>query len=394
MADAQDKGQVTAPTKDMDMGALVASGEALVKLENETQMMVAIQRPRDEVAILAASIKELSTYKSCAEGAVYAKPVGREIKCPSCGARTNYKEQCPSCGSTVPMKFARGLSIRTAESLASRWDNSAWSTIILPIKGTDDVQLVATFLDYERNIRHVVPKRVSRTYKSKFGKMVTIPADRFADVVIPKNTSVVLRNVILRSLPAGLKADYWEAAEKILTVTSPEVIGRMVNKFSEIGATKEMIEEQFGKTVDKLSGQDILNLRGMANAIEGGELTVDQAFGASRKPVATEPTAKGAPDAAEVLNGKATAEEVTPPKDTAAPKASPPSEPPAEAEEPKEDPKRANRIAEITPMIEPLTEPQEKALFKSCGIKGADWRRASDDDLKELMNKLIDLTLT
>jgi len=149
------------PVTETDVGALVASGEALVRIENETQMTVAIQRPRNEAAILKAALEELRLYKSCAEQAIYSKPVGRLAKCPECGAETRYKPACPACGAHVPVSYARGLSIRAAENLSNRWANSAWA-VQQVAEDDQSVTVVAIFMDYEKNIRHAVPKRISR----------------------------------------------------------------------------------------------------------------------------------------------------------------------------------------------------------------------------------------
>ena len=89
---------------------IVAQGGALCKLENNTQMTVAIQRPREETAILKNALSELDTYRSAAIAAVYNKPAGKD-----------------DSGRQV---MVSGLSIRAAESLAGRWANSSYGTEI------------------------------------------------------------------------------------------------------------------------------------------------------------------------------------------------------------------------------------------------------------------------
>ena len=122
---------------------IVSSGSALVRLENTTQMQVAIQRPRNEDKILAAAKAELERYPSMADEAIYSKPAGMK---------------------DGKMVYVEGLSIRAAESLANRWNNSAYGCDIV---GEDEnaIRLAAIFLDYENNTRHVIQRRVSKTYK-------------------------------------------------------------------------------------------------------------------------------------------------------------------------------------------------------------------------------------
>lgn len=45
---------------------LVSQGATIVKLENETQMAIAIQRPRNEAKILESALHELDLYPSMA----------------------------------------------------------------------------------------------------------------------------------------------------------------------------------------------------------------------------------------------------------------------------------------------------------------------------------------
>lgn len=234
---------------------LVAQGASLIRLENTTQIQISMQNPRDEAKILGDALKELDLYPSMAEEVLYSKPVGKD---------ENNK-----------MKYAEGLSIRTAESLANRWKNSAYGCDIVS-EDAEGVILAAVFLDYENNCRHVLQKKVSRYYKSKQGQKVLHPADRFADVVIPANQSKLLREVILRSLPAGLKLEYEAKARTILgSGDAKKRTTKLVAGFIRLGISKSKLEELAGK-IDDLSPEEITNLIGVGNAIRDGETTIDQ----------------------------------------------------------------------------------------------------------------------
>jgi len=259
---------------------LLAGGSALVRLENHTQMQIAVQRPRDEAKILKAALAELETYPSAAEEAVYHKPVGRADECPKCKAKTWYKETCERCGAEVPMKYAEGLSIRAAENLACRWSNSAWAAEILADDG-EIVNGVAIFLDYENNTRRAVPFRVSRKYKTKRGEVKTMAEDRFNDLKVRAETSKALREVITRSLPAGLKKEYENKAREVFEKNAkrPEIAKRVIRGFAKFGVSDEMIERLLGKRLDALAAEDLVRLKGVYNALDEGDITVEAAFG-------------------------------------------------------------------------------------------------------------------
>src|SRR5512139_804877 len=162
---------------------VMEQGGVLMRLENTTQMAIAVQRPRDEATILAAALKTLDIYPSLAEEAIYARPVGKDDE-----------------GND---KLAEGLSIRAAEDLANRWGNNAFGAAIGTV--TDDhTTIIAEYVDYQTNVRRSVEKFVSKSYKTRKGQIVQYAPDRYADIVVPKNISVALREVILRSLPPGL----------------------------------------------------------------------------------------------------------------------------------------------------------------------------------------------
>jgi hypothetical protein len=242
---------------------LVAQGSTLVRLENTTQMTVAIQRPRDERDILRRSLDELDIYPSLAREALYSKPVGKD--------------------ETGKETFASGLSIRAAESLANRWSNSAYACEIA--EETDDYAILAgIWLDYETNTRHVMPMRVSKTYRTKQGQIVRHNPSRF-DIVIAAHKSKLLRETILRSLPAGLKAEYEKKVRALLTQEPPdERRKKMVQAFQKFGIDEAGVERiRGGKKVKDFTHDDLDELLGVYNALKEGEITVESLFGADKQ---------------------------------------------------------------------------------------------------------------
>lgn len=240
--------------------AILKEGGALVRIENMTQMTIAVQRPRKEAEIKKEALAELDMYPEAAHDAIYNKPVGKDYD-------------------TGKQKYAQGLSIRAAEALAYRWGNNAFAVEILGDDGMI-VSGVAIFLDYERNARRAIPFRVSRKYRAKGGTMKIIPEDRFHDVVVPAKQSKALREVILRSLPPGLKKEYERKAKAIRSKEEkPERWGRLLRAFSNLGVDQKAIEGMMKKDVVAFTDDDYDEIQGVWNAIQDGETTVAQAFG-------------------------------------------------------------------------------------------------------------------
>lgn len=235
---------------------LLEKGSSIVKLENDVQMKVSILRPRDEAAILKSVIAELELYPSCAEEAIYNKPVGKDDR--------------------GKMKFAEGLSVRSAESIANRWGNNAYGVEKVDEDG-DSVTLAAVFLDYEHNTRRVIQKRVSKSYKKRSGGVVKYSPDRF-DIVLSANQSKLIREAVLRSLPAGLKKEY-ELKAKYLLGNKDKLMTRL-NKmklaFKKLGITEKNLEEIREKKVEDFINEDLIALLGIHNALKEGELTKEE----------------------------------------------------------------------------------------------------------------------
>jgi hypothetical protein len=241
---------------------IIKGGSSLVRLENETQITMAIQHPREEAAILKACLNELDIYPSAAEEAIYVKPVGKDDS----GA----------------MKYAEGLSIRAAESIACRWSNSAFGVQLESDDGTV-VRGTAIFLDYERNTRRAMAFSVSRKYKSKGGATYSYSEDRFHNTVVPAAASKKLREVILRSLPAGLKIEYENKARLIMEKSSkgdPDKINLAVASFARIGVGVPQLEKYLGMNLEAARKNDkaLVSLRGAFQSIQDGEATIEELF--------------------------------------------------------------------------------------------------------------------
>jgi hypothetical protein len=246
--------------KDNPQLELLKDGASIVRMENSTQMQIAIQHPRDEKAILDAALAELDIYPSMAKEAWYVRPVGKEE-----GSETQ--------------KNAEGLSIRAAESLANRWTNSSYGTTIVE-EDDDSIKLAAVFLDYEKNIRHVTESRVSKFITRRDKSVQRLTPDRL-DLKVKAETSKILRERILRSLPPGLRKEYENKVKAILggsTKKGGVTLRDVLETFSTVRVFISQIEKYMGKPKDQWSKDDLITLLGIANSIKDGERTVDDVF--------------------------------------------------------------------------------------------------------------------
>ena len=277
MSEKNDRIDVDAVPMGSEAAEILKGGGALVKLENHTQMMIALQHPRDEAKILEAAVNEMVIYEEAAEEAVYQKPVGRD--------------------KDGVMQFAEGLSVRAAEALALRWGNNAFGAEITADDG-ETVSGVATWLDYESNNRRTFPFRVSRKYKARGGTMKRHAEDRFNDIVVPAKLSRVLREVILRSLPAGLKKAYERKAREITAKKGQNQAAGIIKGFAYYGVGQKDVEALVQKPMQAWGDDEIVKLVRIGTALKQGETTVEQLFSAG------EETAKPTPSSPkDIFNG-------------------------------------------------------------------------------------------
>lgn len=269
---------------------IIAQGGALTKLENLEQMQIARQQPRDEKAICEELLKEVEDWPEAAEDESM-------IYCRDVGVDPDTKERV----------YAEDLGIRAAENIAGKWQNSS-AGFQIASEGEEAATVVGVFLDYQRNIRKLVVRRVSRYYKQRnTGKMIRLSDDRFSNAVLCEGSKAV-REAILRSLPLGLKMRYKAKIREVRAKNAGPLGERrlkMATSFSEIGVTTEMIEVQLGKAFDKLTSKDLDNLRGVYAGIKDGQQTVAEAFPRNEtEPAPIKPPVQGAPDIKDALKKK------------------------------------------------------------------------------------------
>lgn len=264
---------------------LIAQGLQLIKMENDSQQMMAIQNPRDEEKLFKGALKELEMDPEFASKAYYSIP---------------YKDK--DTGKTV---FVEGPGIGAAMALARRWGNCANSGRIVDER--DDYLVVqGVFLDYETNFRTLRDVTVQRKFKKKDGTTYTLAVDRL-QMAIQAGISKAARNAILTSLPKALVNAYFKKAKDIAVNGLPgqkqkPVADRLADakkKFASISVTDEMMKkyyERWKKEAEKPTDEEFLaHLIGVWNGISDEQTSVDEVFGEEKAQAAEAETPKEKP---------------------------------------------------------------------------------------------------
>lgn len=244
--------------------SLVAQGVALIRIENETMMQVAVQRPRDEAAVVKGALSELDLVPEEAQKAYYSIP---------------YRERQQD--GSVKITKVEGPSIKAAMTLARRWGNCTTGARILQ-EDKEGYDIEGVFIDLETNFRITRPHRTSKWYKPRGGGMQLLSVDRQL-MAVQAGASKALRNAILAGLPAYLVSAYDKKARAIVggkldDPAEAKTIAAVLKAFSRWSVTKEQLERYAELPADKWTGTEVADLRGLYNAILDGQTTVDEVF--------------------------------------------------------------------------------------------------------------------
>lgn len=255
-------------------GALVSGGAQLLQIRTEKQLLVAVQRPRDEKIFAAKLHAEAS---EAGDDFFYSIP---------------YKDHRADCQDkrtcSCPKTLVEGPGVGLARSAARLWGNCNIDVTIE--QDLPDAWLVgAWFIDFETNYTRHETKRVSKMKPVKGGRMVRA-ADRELDVVYQQGASKVERDAILRALPRHAIERAFELAKFAAVQDKLPVrdqLARLLRRFNEIDVTASQLEEYLGhpfneETIlkaEKNPREVIAHLRGVITAIKGGERDAAEFFG-------------------------------------------------------------------------------------------------------------------
>jgi hypothetical protein len=235
---------------------------AMVRMENETMQAMAIAKPRNDKELMDRLTSQIKAYPAFARVVIYNKPVGRKPDvCARCGVncrRDKYKQiatECWKCHHDKiiegEMQFAKGLSIRAAEALAEIYGFNRVNADVEPL-GDDRVKITATFTDFATGRVWGDSRFVSKSYKGADGRMQYHSDDRFFNIVIPAEKSKLIREVVTRCIPPGLRFELQEKAEEALTkLLDEKTIVKIIDKYGTKGVTLQMLERFLGAKKEK-----------------------------------------------------------------------------------------------------------------------------------------------
>jgi len=251
--------------KNQGVVELVKSGAVLMRVENDSMLSAAIQRPRKEEEIVKAALRELDIMPEEAGTAYYSIP---------------FKDRAQD--GSVRIVKVEGPSIKAAMSLSRRWGNCSVSARMLNEDETG-FDLEGVFIDLESNFRVARPQRVSKTFRRRSGDVVWLTPDRMV-MAIQAGASKCMRGATLAGLPAYLVNAYYKKARQIAggnleAKADPKVVKAVLEAFDRFKATQADLEKYTTKPVDEWTGSEVADLRGLWNAIQDGQTTAEEVFG-------------------------------------------------------------------------------------------------------------------
>lgn len=235
----QDGGEIAQQSSSMDIATSRSAQEV------QAAMIVAKKFPRDEIDAIRR-IKQACKRKKLAECSQYAYKRGNQM--------------------------VTGPSIRLAEVMAQSWGNLDFGIIELSNDGKTS-EVMAFCHDLETNVRQTKIFTVKHERHTKTGSYkLSDPRDVYE--MVANNGARRLRACILGVIPQDVQEEAVETCNATMSgdasVPLADRARLMVEKFSEIGVTKEMIELRLGYELSAIQSIDIANLGKIFNSIRDG----------------------------------------------------------------------------------------------------------------------------
>lgn len=183
-------------------------------------------------------------------------------------------------------KVLSGPSARMAEVMAYSWGNLR---IDADVAGTDakDVTARGTCFDLEKNvaIRVSVKRRITDKHGKRYNDDMIVTTGNAA-------ISIALRNSVFKVIPRALVSQVYEAARKASlgkggTMTQKRQAA--IDWWGKLGVSPEEIFTLLEvKGIEDVGEDELITLRGLANAVKDGEQSVEDLFRPSNKSEGTQ----------------------------------------------------------------------------------------------------------
>ncbi|MFZ5688638.1 MAG: hypothetical protein ACOY9Y_10785 [Bacillota bacterium] len=232
-------------TKNLPQNAAVQTTVGRYTQEVQGMVFMAKQFPRNQIDAWQR-IKQACQRKSLAEVAQYAYPRGGEK--------------------------VSGPSIRLAEVIAQNWGNMTYGITELEQKPGESTCMAYAW-DLETNVRSEKIFSVKHERHTKSGvKKLNDPRDIYE--LVANYGARRMRSCILAVIPKDVVDAAMEECEQTLLGGNKEPIQdrlkRMIDKFSEYGVTREMIEKRVGYKLENFTEKDVLSLGKIYNSLRDG----------------------------------------------------------------------------------------------------------------------------
>lgn len=249
---------------------------------NLTQLLAfAMKKPRDPLAAIENAIAQLRAAPTFAKKAYYSIPFKNKN------------------GGT---DMIEGPSIKAATALTGCWGNNVEGAFIG--EETDSyIDVSGYFFDYETGKLTIRPIRVSKTYKAEGGKVIPWRKDML-DKQLAAGVSKAVRNADLNGLPAGMVAEYFAEAKRIVAkggkvddaAPTPEDIAGVMEgilaAFERLTVERKEVADYISRHPELENEEMVVtHLQGVLTALEDHATTVDEVFAVGEQPPIAQPQA-------------------------------------------------------------------------------------------------------
>lgn len=189
-------------------------------------------------------------------------------------------------GRSGQIKVIEGPSVRMAEIVCHAWKNCRAASRV--VEETDNfIVAQGVFIDLESNT--AVTAEVRRRITDRQGRKFS---DDMIAVTANAACSIAMRNAIVKGVPRAFWDQSYNAARDTFRGNA-ESLGqrraKMFGYFKQLGISEERVLASVARTsMEAVTLDDLMRLRGFATAIKDGETTIEEAFpDPNAKPPAT-----------------------------------------------------------------------------------------------------------
>lgn len=241
------------PAKDIIEAGLP---EIMTKAELDAQHEIAMREPRSLTQFVEDAGELVTLNEETAAACVYSLPFRNST--------------------TGTTEMVRGASARFAEILQHCFRNCRVGGFLLNETATDVVAR-GMFIDLERNNTRAtdVPRRIVSKSGQRFSRDVIA---RTASAAI----SIAKRNAVLEGIPQALWQPIYQKALKVIAGDSTTLAANRkaaLDYLAKQGVPATAVFSTLGvRGLEDIGLEELTTLRGLANAIKDGEVSVEEAF--------------------------------------------------------------------------------------------------------------------